>query len=173
MSCPKPGDRVRVTFEAVYESKGHNEGHYFEARNGDAIDYYVPTDATLEVIKPPFPEEPQEKGSIVRILFDDGSSTVFVRTNHSTEPWDNVSYGGRRAWEGILDTISRYEGTVLQVASFESPKAETKPAELIDNDGDKWTLRGHGLYQLSWENDNEDKGRTRQYIAETHGLRST
>ena len=161
MTSPKKGDRVRVTFEAVYSAKGVLEGHYFEAPEGLVVRPFAPDGATLEVIETPF-VLPTEVGSVVRVSYVDGSGHVAML--RSDGKWVDES-----GWV-FSNPSNLVDGAKVEVASFSTPEA-AKPAEkLIDGDGDAWYLRDNGMYTM-FESDAEDTGRTREYIENTYGIR--
>lgn len=161
MTSPKKGDRVRVTFEAVYSAKGVLEGHYFEAPEGLVVRPFAPDGATLEVIETPF-VLPTETGSVVRVSYVDGGSNVAML--RSDGKWVDES-----GWVWNNPSIL-VDGARVEVATFGAPEA-AKPAEkLIDGEGDTWYLRDNGMYTMTLT-ESADFGRTREYIKHAYGIR--
>lgn len=127
MTEPKRGDRVRVTYEAIYENAAGEGAHWLSA--GDRAPL-VPPGATIEVIKPEV-EEPTAFGGVVEV---DGNH--WVRADDDSEPWRDQDGD----WASWAELKRRGNITVL----FDPDKAvadgidATLHPDVRDDEGDLW-----------------------------------
>lgn len=132
---PKAGDRVRVTYEAEYKETSPDGWH---SVGRDRYRPLVPPDATIEVIKPVGPAEPQAFGSLVEV---DGEK--WVRADEDGYPWR----GDAGDWEDWDSLQRKGDITVL----FDPDKAQdlavtqAKPeSPVYDSEDDAWYWHDHG-----------------------------
>ena len=86
---------------------------------------------------------------------------------------DTTRYGDRIGSLLLPDEAREIAHGLLAAVGDEIPAG--KPDTITDNDGDDWTLRANGTYTrvlFDGRDSPYDKDRTREWIADTYGIRS-
>lgn len=103
----KPGTRVRVSFEGTV-TRGPESGSFLvEFSNSMGANHGYFSRENIEVLSPPFPDEPKLFGALVRV---DGR--LWTRADDDNKPWFNKSLW--RSWEHLTgnatDVTVLFEG---------------------------------------------------------------
>ena len=97
MSSPKPGDRVRVTFEGKVDATFAGFPHTVTLDGGTR--WGIPGEATVEVLAPALPPEPPV-GSVV--LDDLGRAWQRRKSFRDTSRWKATHHRlGEASWESL------------------------------------------------------------------------
>lgn len=127
------GQRVRVSYEAEYRAPFSDGRLQVEHSGGYGI---VPSDATVEAVAPPQPEEPKAPGSVVEVR-----ERRLARVDDDDIPWKvaggpSLNGDWYFAWSDLTDM-----GPVKVLFDPDSPveTATTDPhPPVTDSDGDTW-----------------------------------
>ena len=156
------GQRVRVSYEAEYRAPFSDGRLQVEHSGGYGI---VPSDATVEAVAPPQPNEPKAPGSVVEVR-----ERRLARVDDDDTPWKVAGGPGLNgdwyfAWSDLTDM-----GPVKVLFDPDQVEAteEALPATVVDDQGDTWYLKANGKYRLY---EDEPLGvRTLEEIRERYGI---